>query len=377
MLVDRTHHASGDNALRTTVGFFYHGGMRPRNACLAKGPPRGDEMKGTPKMNPMNLVSILKTHTVYIQTHNFPDPDAIASAFGLQQFLDYHGIPSTLCYDGRIDRLSAKKMLDTFQITMRSKSEIAHMTEDDSIVLVDSQKKNSNVTNLIGREVACIDHHPIFFPYAYEYQDIRPVGSCACLIASYFRDTDTPISQNCAAALAYGIKMDTADLTRGTTDLDTQMLAYLFPRADWDLVKAMYSNTMEFDDLRAYGAAIQNIQIFDGVGFAYIPFNCAQALIAIISDFILSLDVVTIAVIYAMQTTGIRFSIRSEKPNVHAGILISQALQDYGSGGGHPSMAGGMIPDANVPLLGPDIHTSIRHLFLDAIASQPGEGGGS
>ena len=30
---------------------------------------------------------MLKNHNVYIQTHNFPDPDAIASAFGLQQFL--------------------------------------------------------------------------------------------------------------------------------------------------------------------------------------------------------------------------------------------------------------------------------------------------
>lgn len=35
-------------------------------------------------MNPMELVEILKGHKTYIQTHNFPDPDAIASAFGLQ-----------------------------------------------------------------------------------------------------------------------------------------------------------------------------------------------------------------------------------------------------------------------------------------------------
>ncbi len=318
-------------------------------------------------MNPLDLVNILKKHTAYIQTHNFPDPDAIASAFGLQQFLAYYGVPATLCYDGRIDRLNAKKMLDTFQIAMYPKSELTHMKEDDLIVLVDSQKMNSNVTDLIGNEVACIDHHPTFFPYEYQYEDIRPVGSCACLIASYYQETGTPISQNCASALAYGIKMDTADFTRGATALDAEMLSFLFPRANWDLVTDMYANTMAFDDLRAYGAAIQNIQIFDGVGFAYIPFNCAQALIAIISDFILSLDVVTIAVIYAMQTDGIRFSVRSEQHCLHAGNLIAEALQPYGSGGGHPSMSGGMIPSCNVHLLGEDIHSSIRSAFLDAI----------
>lgn len=319
-------------------------------------------------MDPLTLVSILKNHTVFIQTHNFPDPDAISSAFGLQQFLSHYGINASLCYDGRIDRLSSKKMLDTFGITMFSQTELSHMKESDYIVLVDSQKMNSNVTDFIGEEIACIDHHPIFFPYNYEYSDIRPVGACASIIASYYRDTETPISPECAAALAYGIKMDTADFTRGTTRLDTDMLSYLFPHANWSLLNNMYSNTMEFDDLRAYGAAIQNIKIYDRTGFAFIPFNCAQALIAIISDFILSLDVVDVAIVYAMQTDGIRFSIRSEDNRVHAGILISHILDGLGSGGGHPSMAGGMIPNDHLKLLGENLHNTIHTLFMNGIA---------
>lgn len=319
-------------------------------------------------MNPLKLISILKNHTVFIQTHNFPDPDAISSAFGLQQFLSCYGIDASLCYDGRIDRLSSKKMLDTFGITMFSKLELSHMKESDYIVLVDSQKKNSNVTDFIGDEVACIDHHPIFFPYEYKYSDIRAVGSCASIIASYYHDTNTPVSPECAAALSYGIKMDTADFTRGTTRLDTDMLSFLFPRANWSLVTHMYSNTMEFDDLRAYGAAIQNINIYDRTGFAYIPFNCAQALIAIISDFILSLDVVDIAIVYAMQTDGIRFSIRSEETRIHAGTLIAHTLDGLGSGGGHPCMAGGIIPNDNLKLLGENLHNTIHTLFMNGIA---------
>lgn len=33
------------------------------------------------------LVTQINREHVYIQTHNFPDPDAIASAFGLQELL--------------------------------------------------------------------------------------------------------------------------------------------------------------------------------------------------------------------------------------------------------------------------------------------------
>lgn len=319
-------------------------------------------------MNPLDLINILKGHRVFIQTHNFPDPDAVSSAFGLQQLLDFYDIPSTLCYDGRIDRSSLKKMLDTFGVTMYCEGEITDMQPDDLIVLADSQKLNGNITCMAGNYIACVDHHPTMFPFAYQYKDIRPVGSCASIVASYFRQTGAPLSANCAAALAYGIKMDTADLTRGTAALDMEMLSYLFTYADWNLVTEMYSNTMEFDDLRAYGAAIQNIQIFGGTGFAYIPFHCATALIAIISDFILSLDVVDIAVVYAMQTNGIRFSVRCEQDRIHAGSLISHVMAPWGSGGGHPSMAGGMVPAEKMHLLGEDIHSSIQEAFLEEIA---------
>lgn len=317
-------------------------------------------------MDALDLITLLKNHTVYIQTHNFPDPDAISSAFALQEFLRFHGISSTLCYDGRIDRLSSKKMLDTFRIVMYSSMDIQDMTPEDYIVLVDSQKLNSNVTNFIGNEVACIDHHPIYNDYAYAYFDLQKVGACASIIASYFQKTNTPISKEAASALAYGIKMDTADFTRGVCKLDIDMFGFLYEHADWDLVKSMYSNTLEYDDLRAYGAAVQNIQIYGTTGFAYIPFNCAPALIAIISDFILSLDVVDLAIIYARNTEGLRFSIRSERKGLHAGDLISLALSGIGSGGGHPAMAGGMIPTENISSLGSNLQVEVHRRFLDA-----------
>ena len=64
------------------------------------------------------LAELCRHKTVYIQTHNFPDPDAIASAFGVQKLLRHFGIDSTICYAGRIDNLSTSKMLQMFHIEM-------------------------------------------------------------------------------------------------------------------------------------------------------------------------------------------------------------------------------------------------------------------
>lgn len=67
---------------------------------------------------------------------------------------------------------------------------------------------------------------------------------------------------------------------------------------------------------------------------------------------------------FCHQEDGIKFSIRSEDPVIHAGHLVHDALQEYGDGGGHAEMAGGMIRKENVHLLGEYPKDTIRELFL-------------
>ena len=134
-------------------------------------------------MDPLQLVELLRGHRTYIQTHNFPDPDAIASAFGLQHFLNYHGIKADICYDGKIERLSTRKMFDTFHIDILSKEDLDDMKKEDYIVTVDSQKYNTNLTDFIGDEVACIDHHPTVIACEYAYKDVRRIGACATMLS--------------------------------------------------------------------------------------------------------------------------------------------------------------------------------------------------
>lgn len=311
------------------------------------------------------LAKLCRGRHSYIQTHNFPDPDAIASAFGLQRLLAHYSIPSSLCYDGQIDKLSASRMLDMFQIQISSYEQLRpSLSEDDYIICVDAQKHSGNITDLVGAEVACIDHHPTFVPMEYRYQDIRPTGACATIIAQYFHRLACKPDQATATALLYGLKMDTLQFTRGVTELDIEMFHFLFPLCDQEALMRLERNNMEFSDLRAYGAAIERIEVYGKVGFSDIPFSCPDALVAIISDFILSLQEVEVAVVFSHREDGIKFSVRSEVPDIHAGDLARDALKGFGSGGGHAGMAGGLIPKENEPLLGSSPKDSIRERFL-------------
>lgn len=299
------------------------------------------------------LIEICKGRHIYIQTHNFPDPDAIASAYGLQQLMKHFGISSTLCYEGRVDKLSTRKMTEVFDIEMYAYEQIVDkMSEDDYIVCVDSQKGGGNITDFIGDEIACIDHHPVYVNTEYKYSDIRFVGSCATIIAKYFEELDIPMDKPTASALLYGLKTDTLNFSRGTTIMDIDMFKYLFPKVDSDMLKVLEHNNMEFGDLRAYGAAIENIKIYGAVGFASIPFSCPDALIGIISDFMLELNSVDVTVVYSKREDGYKFSIRSESPTIDAGSVINLALKGLGNGGGHPSMAGGLIKTEDIDKLG-------------------------
>lgn len=314
------------------------------------------------------LADLCRGHTVYIQTHNCPDPDAIASAFGLKKLLALYDIPSTLCYEGQIDKLSSSKMLDEFQIDLISYDELkGTMRPEDYIICVDSQKNSGNITDFVGDEVACIDHHPTFTPIEYRYQNLRITGACSTLIGEYFMELNQEPDSDTATALLYGLKMDTLQFTRGVTDADIRMFQFLFRFSNQEKLTRLEQNNMEFEDLKAYGAAIENIEIYGNVGFSYVPFSCPDAMIAILADFILSLVEVEVAIVSSRREDGIKLSVRSEIPEVHAGHLIRSALKGVGGGGGHAPMAGGCIKPENLPLLGQFPREYIRDRFLKVL----------
>ena len=292
------------------------------------------------------LISKISREHVYIQMHNFPDPDAIASAFGLQELLKYRGICATICYKGKIERYSTEKMCQLFAIEIANIEEIdRQLQESDEVILVDAQKGNSNIINITGDEIICIDHHPTFEQQEYRFADIRPeVGACASIIAQYFMENEIPMDKRIATALSFGIRMDTKNLSRGVSKLDMEMLYQMFDLCDQNVIHNLENSNLYFEDLLAYSKAIYSIQVYDNVSFADTGKDCPEGLIASVSDFMLALVEVTFSIVYSRKNDGIKLSVRSEGSKLDAGKVVREALEGIGNGGGHAEMAGGFVP---------------------------------
>lgn len=313
------------------------------------------------------LLSVLTQEHVFIQTHNYPDQDALACAKALQELLTYCGKPSTICYKGRIDKYNTLLMIESLHIDIFPIENI-HMTKQDEIILVDCQKGNSNVKDFIGDEIACIDHHKKQRTDIYRYYDIRNnIGACSSIIATYFFENDIPITKEVATALVYGIKMDTLNLSRAVSDLDLDMFCQLYKLSNKQTLRKLDCCTLKVNDLTSYKKAIADLRIYRKIGLANIGNDCSEAMIGTISDFLLALEEIEFAIAYSYRNQGLKFSARSEDELLDAAYIIKQALDGYGDGGGHATMAAGFIPNLQTEEQALEVASIIEQRLLDIL----------
>lgn len=290
------------------------------------------------------LLQCLKNEHIIVQMHNYPDQDALASAMGLKVLLEANGKKVTIGYDGIIDKENTLKMIELLDIEITEKTRLV-LSEDDEIIIVDGQRGNTNVTDFVGRGVACIDHHAYRNNEQYVFCDIRSeVGACSSIIASYFVEHGMEISKNLATALLYGIKMDTHNLTRKLSSLDLEMHTYLYSIASHEKLKVFESFSLRMEDLSSYKVAIDSLRVKHGIGLAGVGTDCSEAVMASVSDFLMTVSSVRVCLVHSRRAGGIKFSVRSELAEVDVSVMIRKALEGLGDGGGHSDMAAGFIP---------------------------------
>jgi nanoRNase/pAp phosphatase (c-di-AMP/oligoRNAs hydrolase) len=297
---------------------------------------------------------------VFLQPHNVPDPDAIASCAGLRHLLGLRGIQSSIVYDREIEKVDSLKMLDLFGIGMTKAREASTLGKEDWAVLVDGQKGGGNLTDLATDEVAVIDHHEYRGNQGYRFEDVRPaVGACATIIAEYFFENGVEPPQKLATALLFGIMKDTDGLTRGVSSLDIEMFYRLYRYGDVSLIRQLNGSQLTFDDLERYAEAFQSVEVYGSIGFMSLD-SPDDSLLGAASDIVLSLESVEIVVAWSRRAKGVKFSVRSENPGTRANDLVRSVLDGVGFGGGHDHMAGGFLPAENLPE-GRNLDTFIKH----------------
>lgn len=332
-------------------------------------------MTNRTRLQKLAAVLVKAPDEVFIQPHNVPDPDAIAASAALEFALGELGIESCIVFDRAAEKTNSRNMLDLFDIQMRSAHEVVSMDGEDWTVLVDAQKGNANLTDLVTKEVAVIDHHERNVNTTYLYEDIRPdVGACSTIIAEYVFEEGIDLPVRIATALVYGILMDTDSLTRGADPLDIEMFYRLYSKADIRLINELKGNEISRQDLMHYAKAFEQVEIYGEAGFISVH-NADDSLLGTASDIVCTIAGVNVVVAYSQREEGVKFSVRSISPRFKANDMVRALLKGVGFGGGHESMAGGFLSADRMP---PDrsLDTFVRHRAISYLESVVATGGG-
>jgi nanoRNase/pAp phosphatase (c-di-AMP/oligoRNAs hydrolase) len=297
------------------------------------------------------LLKKLKTNKrIIIQAHDFPDHDAISSAFALAYLLKELGHNPYITYQGYIDRISLKNMINLLSIPV-IETHLLNLQPDDKIIIVDGCIGEKNITDLPGLEVGVIDHHNVTAPDFVWYSDIRSnYGSTATIMVEYFKYFKISIPTDIATALLVGLSFDTANFTRAVSPQDLQALFTLQSKANTDLVHRICRNQIELDELMLFESLISTMKREGNAAFSSLPKGCSKNMLGVLGDFLLSVHEIDIVVLSAQCNERTYLSLRSECNKNNVEKIIRNTLNDsgIGFGGGHSHMAGGVLNSSSL-----------------------------
>ncbi|MCL2218782.1 MAG: bifunctional oligoribonuclease/PAP phosphatase NrnA [Chitinispirillia bacterium] len=320
--------------------------------------------------------AVLPASSALILTHDYPDPDSIASAFGLSELLSFWGVPAiTIAFGGFVGRAENRAMIRCLGIQTIPFA-LVEPGDFDRIVLVDCYPGRGNITLPPGLKAdAVIDHHPASPPNPLPFFcDIRSnYGAAATIITNYLTEAGCQISATLATALFNGIKTDTSGLQRNATPDDIECYKRLFYLMDHSLLAQIESPGRDMEFFRTIHKAAESAVCRGNVGYCHLGTVAAPDSIAEMAEFFHSLEKLEWMVCTAVFNSQIYFSIRSENDN-SAGIRAEQLAERFGgSGGGHTKAAAGRIPiDDNIDTMLEKIVSFIENIFgVAGIAAEP------
>ena len=282
-----------------------------------------------------------------IVTHNNPDPDGIASAFGLKGLLfGLAGIESEIRYGGIVARAENRLMIQLLRIEMKPYRP-RPIREDRLVAVVDTQPGGMNLPlEPKARVDLVVDHHPLRkATAAAAFQDIRPgYGSCSAIITEYLREAGLPLGRRLATALYYGIKTDTSDYSREIAAADISSMHFLFPHASLRLLHHIENPRLSRDFYSIFCEALGASRIYGDVLVATLEHESPPDLLAQMSDQLIKMKGIRWVFVCGPRGEACYFSLRGSSRRSPAGRLAHRIAGSGGSGGGHERSAGGQVP---------------------------------
>ncbi len=274
-----------------------------------------------------------------------PDPDGIACGYALRALLGRKRTTAPLISFGEVQRPENRALVEGLGLEVRTITP-EELDEFDGLVLVDVQPNvfgDEPPARLLSVDVV-IDHHPERTGYDAVIKDIRPgYGATATILTEYLRASGAELRPRLATGLLYGIKTDTQLLGRETSHRDMGAFAFLHTRHSPALLRRIERPALPIDGLRALGRALSQAEVRDGINILVLG-RVREDVIPQVADMALQAEGAEWAVAAGIVGSDLVFSVRNLGYVRAAGEVVRAVVEGLGVGGGHRTMAKGIIP---------------------------------
>lgn len=326
------------------------------------------------------LKAVLKGHkTMLIVMQDHPDPDSIAGAVALRKLANtLEGVQCSIAHGGTVGRAENRALVKYLALNLRSIDSL-DMSQFEIFAMVDTQPGtgNNSLPDAIEPDIV-IDHHSCRQETRHcRFTDIRSkYGAAATILYEYLTEAEIAIDVPLATAILYAIRSDTQDLGRDAMKADITALTSLYATANKRMLSQIQHGKVSRDYFQMMSDAMNNAEVYGSAIVTNLGTIENPDMIAEVADMLLRDDQANCVMVYGYFRQKMLISLRTYEENVHADKVIHQIVARKGTGGGHPTYAGGQIPvdDTSQAKL-KRLEKTVLNRFLKAVvkSSQPGQ----
>lgn len=305
-----------------------------------------------------------------VLTHDYPDPDALASACALQHLAQTRfGIRTRIAYGGVIGRYENKEMVRRLKLPVH-KLKLGDLERYANIALVDTQPAFENNSFPRKRRAAIvIDQHPfVHKPNADLVIVDTASGATSVLLAQVMLSNGIEIPPKLATALVYGILSDTLNLYKVRRREIIATYLALLPMCD---IRALSSIQNALRSRKFFAGLVTGIRhgmIRQRLIVSHLGKVDNPDLVSQMADFLLTCQGMQWSFCSGRLGDNLHISLRTANPAGRAGVVLRDIFHNAGRAGGHGRIAGGKLRVGKNK--GEHVWSGTEHLLTQRLAKR-------